>query len=119
MLRYVWAAPASALGVALTPFFDDRYVVRGAVLAEGARWPGRLRWRYRAVTFGHVILAVDELDPATLEHELRHVQQYERWGPLFFPAYAGAAVAARLRGGHLYRDNRFELEARGPDKSGL
>lgn len=118
-LRYVWAAPASLVGLLLVPFFDRRYLVRGAFLAEGARWPGRLGWRYRAITFGHVVLAIDELDAVTLAHELRHVRQYERWGALFFLAYAVASFRARLGGGHFYRDNAFELEARRADDPGL
>lgn len=86
--------------------------MRGVLLAEGATWPRRLGWRYRAITFGHTVLSVDELDHDTLDHELVHVRQYERWGPLFVPAYLFASAAARLRGGHHYRDNRFELSAR-------
>jgi hypothetical protein len=92
--------------------FRRRYVVRGVLLCEGAEWPRRLGWRYRAITFGHVILAVDELDPETMRHELVHVRQYERWGPLFIPAYLFASARARLRGGHAYRDNPFEVAAR-------
>lgn len=116
---YLWAAPASLVGLVFAPFFERRYVVRGALLVEGARWPGRLGWRYRAITFGHVILGIDTLDRATLEHELRHVRQYERWGLLFFPAYALASLRARLAGGHFYRDNAFELAARRTDDAGL
>jgi hypothetical protein len=107
-----WAAPASAVGLALAPFFDQRYVSRGVLLCEGAKWPRRLGWRYRAIAFGHVVLAVDELEPEVMDHELVHVSQYERWGPFLFPAYAAAAAYVRLRGGHHHRDNPFEIEAR-------
>jgi hypothetical protein len=82
-------------------------------LCEGARWPRRLGWRYRAITFGHVVLAIDELDDAVLEHELVHVRQYERWGILMWPAYLFASLWAKLRGGRAYWDNRFERQARG------
>jgi hypothetical protein len=58
------------------------------------------------------VLAVDEVDPKTLRHELEHVRQYEKWGPLFVPAYLIAAVWVWLRGRHHYRDNPFELAAR-------
>ena len=112
LLRILWAAPGSLIGLLLVPFFDKRYVVRGVILCEGARWPRRLRWPYRAITFGHVVLSVDELDDVNFRHELVHVSQYERWGPLYFPAYGIASVIARLRGGHLYRDNSFEVAAR-------
>ena len=111
-LSYVWAAPWSLVGFVLSFFFRRRYVTHGIVLAEGASWPRRLGWRYRAITFGHVVLAVDELDDETIRHELVHVRQYERWGPLFIPAYLVASLLARLRGGHHYRDNQFEVAAR-------
>ncbi len=111
-LRYLWAAPASLVGVALSPFFDDVYFTRGVVLAEGARWPKKLGWRFRAITLGHVVLSVDELDPATMRHELVHVRQYENWGPVLFVAYPLASLKAKLTGGHAYRDNPFEIEAR-------
>jgi hypothetical protein len=114
VLRYLWALPWSAVGALATPFFDRRSVVRGVLLAEGARWPRRLGWRYRAITFGHVVVSIDNLDLGTLDHELVHVRQYERWGPLFVPAYGIASLWARSKGGHLYRDNPFEIAARGP-----
>ena len=82
------------------------------MLCEGASWPRRLGWRYRAITFGHVVLCVDKIDERTFEHELVHVRQYERWGPFFVPAYFVASAVARSRGGHAYRDNRFEAAAR-------
>ena len=47
-----------------------------------------------------------------MDHELVHVRQYERWGPLFVPAYVGAAIVARIRGGRAYADNPFEIAAR-------
>lgn len=108
-----WAAPASLLGLLLAPFFGTRRVRDGVLLCEGASWPRRLGWRYRAITFGHVVLCVDAADDHLLEHELVHVRQYERWGILFWPAYACASVWAKLRGGHAYSDNRFERQARG------
>ena len=111
-LRYLWAVPWSVIGLALSVLFRDRYIARGVLVAEGADWPGRLGWRYRAITFGHVILCVDELDPVTFEHELVHVGQYERWGPLFVPVYLVSGLWALVRGRHGYLDNRFELAAR-------
>ncbi len=112
LVRYVWAGPASAIGLLFAPFFRRRRVRQGVLLCEEAAWPRRIGWRYRAITFGHVVLSVDELDVATFEHELVHVRQYEAWGVLFFPAYAAASLVAVLRGGHLYRDNVFEKAAR-------
>ena len=112
----LWSAPGSLIGLMLAPFFRRRSFRRGVLLCEGASWPRRLGWRYRAITFGHVVLCVDELDDPTFEHELMHVRQYERWGPMFIPAYLVAALGARARGRHPYRDNRFERAARrGPN----
>jgi len=111
-LKVLWASPASLVGALLAPFFRSRRVSSGVLLCEGASWPTRLGWRYRAITFGHVVLCVDELDDALLAHELVHVRQYERLGALFMPAYLWASTAAWLRGGHYYRDNRYEIEAR-------
>jgi hypothetical protein len=100
------------LGLLLSPFFARRRVARGVLLCEGAAWPRKLGWRYRAIAFGHVVLSVDELDPETFDHEIEHVRQYERWGVLLWPAYVAASLWARLRGGNAYWDNHFEREAR-------
>jgi hypothetical protein len=80
-----------------------RLLLRRAVLLKGGA---------RAITFGHVVLAVDcEALEATRAHERVHVAQYERWGPLFIPAYVASSLVAWLRGGNPYLDNRFEREA--------
>ncbi len=110
--RVIWAAPASLVGMLLSPFFRARRVTRGVVLCEGAAWPRKLGWRFRAIAFGHVVLSVDELDDKTLAHELVHVRQYERWGLLLWPAYLAASLWAKLRGGGAYWDNHFERQAR-------
>ena len=111
-LRYLWAAPVSCFGIMLSFSCERRYVTRGILLAEGARWPRRLRWRYRAITLGHVVLSVDKIDEVTFEHEMVHVRQYERWGPLFLVIYPSASLIAWLQGRSAYRDNVFELAAR-------
>ena len=121
LLRYLWAAPASLVGL----------VVAGLALACGARMSrvegtlevggGRVRhlvlrlpegMRFGAITFGHVIIG---LDPEVLRfarsHERVHVRQYERWGVLFFPLYLGSSLLAWMRGRDPYRDNCFEAEA--------
>jgi hypothetical protein len=111
-LVHVWAGPASLLGLLLAPFFTRRSVVGGVLLCEGASWPRRLGWRYRAITFGHVVLCVDELDDETFRHESVHVSQYEKWGFLLIPLYLSASLYEWVTGGHPYRDNPFEVEAR-------
>ena len=64
------------------------------------------------MTLGHVVLSIDAVDDELLAHELVHVAQYERLGPLFLPAYAAASLLALVRGGDAYCDNAFEVEAR-------
>ena len=65
-----------------------------------------------AMTLGHTVLGLSEaaLDLAQ-PHELVHVRQYERWGPLFIPAYLGYWLVLRLQGKDGYWDNPFEREA--------
>lgn len=65
-----------------------------------------------AMTLGHVVLGTNlaALD-ATRRHELVHVRQYERWGPLFIPAYLLASIVLFVRGKDPYRDNPFERQA--------
>jgi hypothetical protein len=112
LLRRAWAGPATALGLLLAPWFGRRSVRDGILLCEGAGWPRRLGFRHRAMTLGHVVLCTDDIDEATWAHELVHVSQYERLGPAFFVAYGVASLAALIRGGHVYADNRYERDAR-------
>jgi hypothetical protein len=67
-----------------------------------------------AITLGHTILGQSDasLDVAR-EHELVHVRQFERWGPLMGPAYLGCSLFIWLVGGRPYRDNPFERQAYG------
>lgn len=94
-------------------------VQRGAGTLEfwgpGARWFLRtfpLISNAAAVTFGHVVIGrtLEDLNHCRL-HELVHVQQYERWGPLFVPAYLGCWLWLWLRGRNPYFDNPFEKDA--------
>lgn len=116
-LRVAWAAPWSVVGLVLSPFFSSRRVAHGVLLCEGAGWPRRVGWRYRAITFGHVVLCVDRADDALIDHELVHVRQYERWGPLYIPAYLIASLKAKLSGGRAYTDNHFEVAARSTESA--
>ncbi len=65
-----------------------------------------------ALTLGHVIWgqSPEHLDAAR-SHEHVHVRQYERWGPLFLPAYLGTSLFLWIRGRPAYRENPFEIEA--------
>ncbi|HYD34404.1 MAG TPA: signal peptide prediction [Methylophilaceae bacterium] len=68
---------------------------------------------FRAITFGHVILAITEEELDHLRaHERVHVRQYERWGIFFFPAYLASSLWQLLRGRRAYWDNYFEVQAR-------
>lgn len=61
------------------------------------------------MTVGHVILAWDvECMARSRAHELFHVRQYERWGPLLLPAYWLVSVWLRWRGYDPYLDHPFE-----------
>lgn len=104
--------PGSIVGLFVAPFFKARRFVRGVVVCEGAGWPRKVGFRHRAMTLGHVVLCVDDIDEGVLEHEFVHVGQWERWGIAFVPAYLLATIGALLRGKHFYRDNPFEAQAR-------
>ena len=121
LVRYAWASPTTAVGLAaalaarLTGGRARR--VSGVLEVHGGLVaPALRRLGASAMTLGHVVLAVDETaHDLCRDHERVHVAQCERWGPLFLPAYALASLAALLRGGDYYRDNRFEREAYGDD----
>jgi Domain of unknown function (DUF4157) len=107
---YVWAAPNSLVGLVGGLSTRRRPVRwRGVLLFEDAAGglARFLRWRgFAAITLGHVIVANRRLDDRLLAHELAHVAQHERWGPLYYPAY----LLGSVRG---YRRNPFERAARG------
>lgn len=67
---------------------------------------------FRAIVFGHVILAVSAEELQRLgPHERVHVAQHERWGPVFLLAYPASSLWQWLRGRDPYRDNAFEVQA--------
>ena len=121
-LVYLWALPATLVGVAagtLACAAGARAAVVDGVLEIAGGHLGRAIARlprpfcFSAITFGHVVIAVDRrgLD-ASRAHERVHVRQYERWGVFFFPLYLGSSLVQALRGGDAYWDNHFEREAR-------
>lgn len=73
---------------------------------------GRLFRDWLAITLGRHILAWRPLSESELAHEVTHVQQWARHGWSFPMAYAVASARAVMTGGHWYRDNAFEREAR-------
>ena len=121
-LIYLWVFPGSLVGLMLTPLAlvsgGRARVVEGVLEVHGG-WVTRLLSKpfwvcgpIAAITLGHVVLGCDEPTlERTRRHERVHVRQYERWGPLFIPAYLLASLWLMLRGGDAYLDNPFEVEA--------
>lgn len=121
LFRYLWAAPYTLLGLlvgGLALLFGGQWRAHqgaleffgGGLGSAVARLPRPLG--FGAMTLGHVILAVDRSQLAVLRrHEWVHVRQYERWGPLFVPAYLLSSLLQLLRGRNPYRENHFERQA--------
>ena len=65
-----------------------------------------------AQTLGRYIVAREPIPDGTIRHELEHVRQWSRLGPLFLVAYGLESMRVMLMGGHRYFDNRYELAAR-------
>ena len=127
-LRRLWAGPASLIGLAFVPLARVTggrvRIVRGVVEVSGGLLApllsrGNPWFPIQAITLGHVVLGVSA---ETLErcraHELVHVRQYERWGPLFPLLYLASSAAALGRGRGSYADNAFEREAFAAERSG-
>ncbi len=101
-LAYVWASPNTVLGTILGFLsFQRPHVAHGVVLFDrrvrGFVWMLRL-FRRAAITFGHVVLADRRVDGRLLVHELHHVRQYERLGPLYVPLYVLIWIFTGYRG---------------------
>lgn len=119
--KYCWAAPYSLVGLlfgVLAVLLGATGRSAGGALEFGGGALGRLLRSlpqgisFSAITFGHVILGVDHATLAQMRaHEQVHVRQYERWGPLYVPAYLLSSLVELLRGRNPYRDNYFEREA--------
>jgi hypothetical protein len=120
-LRYLWAAPYSALGLllgAVVLLLGGQWQLRAGAMEFAGGLLGRAFTRlprplgFSAMTLGHVILGVDMPALSALRpHEQVHVRQYERWGPLFLPAYLASSLVQWLRGRDPYRENHFERQA--------
>lgn len=121
VLAVLWAGPWTLFGLTI----GGLALLTGGGVRRSGRvvefWGGfaafYLRWfplirGASAVTFGHTVLALDAAaSEATRRHERVHVRQYERWGPLFVPAYLFHWARLRLAGKDPYRDNPFERQA--------
>lgn len=120
VLSILWASPNSVIGL----------IVGAAGLVSGGKmqfrrgvfefYGGATSFLLRkfagpstiAMTLGHTILGRDDngLEIAR-DHEHVHVSQYERWGPLFIPAYLLSSLYLWVVKRDPYRDNPFEVEA--------
>ncbi len=123
VLLYLWALPVTLLGmlVAVIARSSGGTLLRlDGVLEASGGWPAWVLRRgfpfsgaVAAITLGHVVVGVSLAAlSATRAHERAHVRQFERWGVLLLLLYPLAGVLAWARGGHPYRDNVFECEAR-------
>ncbi len=88
----------------------------GGVLNRTLRWVP-IAGGASAMTLGHCVIARTQHDlDRSRRHELVHVAQYERWGPLFVPAYLACSAWCWLHGCDWYLDNPFEQEAYGSER---
>lgn len=120
--KYIWASPASALGIGaallagvvgvkikrVSGVLEVSLAPRRAVLCKAAAC-----LPFAAITLGHVVIACSaEEQAAHRQHERVHVAQYELWGPFFLLAYPLESIYQLLSGRRPYQDNRFETAAR-------
>ena len=77
-----------------------------------ARYLDNVPLRPYAQTLGRIIVAREPMPTGTIRHELEHVRQWRRLGPLFLALYGLESMRVMLLGGHRYHDNRYELAAR-------
>lgn len=121
-VKVAWAAPCSIVGLLLGGWVvllgGSAGRIEGTLEfayrqshAQCGRYSRKLP--YRAITFGHVIVAVTEAELGRCRrHERVHVKQYERWGPFFFVAYAASSAWQLINRRRPYWDNYFEVQAR-------
>lgn len=123
ILCYLWALPPTLFGmlVAIIARMSGGTLQRmDGVLEAAGGWPAWVLRRglpfsgaVAAITLGHVVVGVSLAALAeTRAHERAHVRQFERWGVLLLVLYPLAGLLAWVRGGHPYRDNHFECDAR-------
>ena len=121
LLGILWASPYTLVGL----FIGAVGLCTGGRARIRARtiefYGGSVQWLIAhlptgpftmAMTLGHTILGqTDAALDVSRAHELVHVRQYERWGPLMGPAYLTCSLVMWLMGRRAYRDNPFERQA--------
>jgi len=128
LLGIVWASPLTLFGLLLAfPIYlwhGNGELVSGTTSALLVRGP-LADWMLSrhpfgamsAMALGHVVIAEQQgLSPRVLAHELAHVRQAARWGPIFPLAYLVSSAWAALCGRDAYWHNRFEMAAREAEK---
>src|SRR5579872_6543016 len=101
LLRYLWASPNTLLGLLVVLIArlsgGSARIVTGVVEVHGGFATAFLRRGLpligagAAMTLGHVVLGqTADILETTRDHARVHVEQYERWGPFFLPAYIGS-----------------------------
>ena len=122
LIRYLWAAPNTLLGLLFLPaavvrgseveLVDGVVEMHGPLLSTILRHLVPIRGGAAAITLGHVVIGCNRRTlELTRRHERIHVRQCEQWGPAFIPAYLVAGLWAWLRGCGAYDGNYFEREA--------
>ena len=123
LARYLWALPNTLVGIVFAAAAlreGSVRVVAGVLEVHGPLVAAMLRRLIpleggaAAIALGHIVAAqTRELLAVTRAHERVHVQQSERWGPFFMPAYLLAGAWSWLHGRGAYRGNYFERQAIG------
>jgi hypothetical protein len=122
LARYLWAFPNSLIGLLFVPIaaftrggvelVDGVLELHGPFIAWTLAHCIPLNSGVVAITLGHVVLGRDrEALVQTRAHERVHVRQYERWGPMFIPAYLLASLWGFVTGAGAYHGNAFERAA--------
>ena len=121
LAKILWAAPWSIWGVLIGTLglLSGGGVQRSGRILEF--WGGFLPFFLRTfpfiagspvATFGHIVVGRSQRHlEACRPHQLVHVGQYERWGPLFVPTYLGWWFVLWCCGKRPYYDNPFERQA--------
>ena len=121
LLAMLWASPYTLVGLLLGIAglcTGGRIRIRGRAVEF---YGGGVKWLLRqfffgegamAFTLGHTVLGqTDAALDICRDHEMVHVRQFERWGPLMGPAYLGCSLLLWFMSRRPYRDNPFEQQA--------
>lgn len=114
ILLWLWSLPTTLVGFLWCLVCQPVKVRwRNGVVEMQVKW---LPMHAAGETMGRLVLYTVVLDGTVYNkiqpHEMHHVKQNEKWGPLFGPAYGVACLVAMAEGKDFYFDNYFEVEAR-------